>query len=77
MTAQTALDLRHIRRAASCSLVIPAPFIHRRMLAMLDEKSKGKEVPIAPPAPQGGGKVVDIMEVLSAAWKESLPKRNQ
>jgi DNA end-binding protein Ku len=33
-----------------------------RVLAMLDEKSKGKEVTIAPPPPQRGGKVVDIME---------------
>jgi DNA end-binding protein Ku len=33
-----------------------------RVVAMLDEKSKGKEITIPAPAPQRGGKVVDIME---------------
>ena len=47
-----------------------------RVLAMLDEKSKGKEVTIPAPAPQDGGKVVDIMEALKLAWREFPPKRN-
>jgi DNA end-binding protein Ku len=37
-----------------------------RVLAMLDEKSKGKEVTIKVPSPQRDGKVVDIMEALKA-----------
>jgi DNA end-binding protein Ku len=41
-----------------------------RVLAMLDEKSKGKEVTIAAPAPQHGGKVVNIIEAL----KRSIEK---
>ena len=46
------------------------------MLAMLDEKSKGKEIVIdTAPAPKRG-QVIDIMEALNAAWKESPPKGN-
>ena len=37
-----------------------------RVLAMLDEKSKGKEVTISAPALQRDGKIVDIMEALKA-----------
>jgi hypothetical protein len=40
------------------------------VLAMLDEKSKGKEVTIAAPPPQRGGKVVDIMEALKLPAKK-------
>jgi DNA end-binding protein Ku len=43
-----------------------------RVLAMLDEKSKGKEVTISAPAPQRGGKVVDIMEALKRSM-ERIP----
>jgi non-homologous end joining protein Ku len=43
-----------------------------RVLAMLDEKSKGKEVTISAPAPQRGGKVVDIMEALKRST-ERIP----
>jgi hypothetical protein len=35
---------------------------------MLDEKSKGKEVTIAAPAPEGGGNVVNIMEALMSVY---------
>ena len=45
-----------------------------RVLAMLDEKSKGEEVTIAAPAPQRGGKVVDIMEALKSQHREDLGK---
>jgi DNA end-binding protein Ku len=38
-----------------------------RVLAMLDEMSKGKEITISPPAPQRGGKVVDIIAVAPIA----------
>jgi non-homologous end joining protein Ku len=41
---------------------------------MLDEKSKGKEVTISAPAPQRGGKVVDIMEALKRSM-ERIPAK--
>jgi non-homologous end joining protein Ku len=43
---------------------------------MLDKKSKGKEVTIAPPAPQRGGKVVDIMEALKRSM-EKIPAKKK
>jgi DNA end-binding protein Ku len=46
-----------------------------RVLAMLDEKSKGQEVTIAPPAPQRGGKVVDIMEALKRSMERVPAKK--
>jgi DNA end-binding protein Ku len=46
-----------------------------RILAMLDEKSKGKEVTIAAPAPQRGGKVVDIMEALKRSMERVSAKK--
>ena len=47
-----------------------------RVLAMLDEKSKGKEVTIAAPAPERGGKVVDIMEALKRSM-EKIPAKKK
>ena len=46
------------------------------MLAMLDEKSKGKEVTIAAPAPERGGKVVNIMEALKRSM-ERIPAKKK
>jgi DNA end-binding protein Ku len=46
-----------------------------RVLAMLDEKSKGKEVTIAPPAPERGGNVVDIMEALKRSMERMPAKK--
>ena len=43
---------------------------------MLDEKSKGKEVTIAAPAPERGGKVVDIMEALKRSM-ERIPAKKK
>jgi non-homologous end joining protein Ku len=43
---------------------------------MLDEKSKGKEVTVAAPAPQRGGKVVDIMEALKRSM-ERIPAKKK
>ena len=43
---------------------------------MLDEKSKGKEVTIPAPAPQRGGKVVDIMEALNRSM-ERIPAKKK
>ena len=45
-----------------------------RVVAMLDEKSKGKEVTISAPAPQRGGKVVDIIEALKRSM-ERIPAK--
>jgi non-homologous end joining protein Ku len=42
---------------------------------MLDEKSKGKEITIAAPAPQRGGKVVDIMEALKRSMERVPAKK--
>jgi DNA end-binding protein Ku len=47
-----------------------------RVLAMLDEKSKGKEVTIAAPAPERGGKVVNIMEALKCSM-ERIPAKKK
>ncbi len=46
-----------------------------RVLAMLDEKSKGKEITISAPAPQRGGKVVDIMEALNRSMERIRAKK--
>jgi DNA end-binding protein Ku len=48
-----------------------------RVLAMLDEKSKGKEVTIAPPAPERGGNVVDIMEALKRSMERIPGKKKE
>jgi len=47
-----------------------------RVLAMLDEKSKGQEITISAPAPQRGGKVVDIMEALKRSM-ERIPAKKK
>jgi DNA end-binding protein Ku len=46
-----------------------------RVLAMVDEKSKGKEVTIAAPAPERGGKVVNIMEALKGSMERVPAKK--
>ncbi len=47
-----------------------------RVLAMLDEKSKGKEITMSAPPPQRGGKVVDIMEALKRSM-ERIPAKKK
>jgi DNA end-binding protein Ku len=47
-----------------------------RVLAMLDETSNGKEVTIPAPAPQHGGKVVDIMEAPKRSM-ERIPAKKK
>ena len=46
-----------------------------RVLAMPDEKSKGKEVIIAAPPPHRGAKVVDIMEALKRSMERVPAKK--
>ena len=48
-----------------------------RVLAMLDEKSKGQEITISAPAPQRGAKVVDIMEALKRSMERIPAKKKQ
>jgi non-homologous end joining protein Ku len=53
----------------------PGDDYHIQVMAMLDEKSKGKEVTISAPAPERGGKVVDIMEALKHSMERIPAKR--
>lgn len=46
------------------------------MLAMLDERSTGKDVTIAAPVPERGGKGVDIMEALKRSM-ERIPAKKK
>jgi hypothetical protein len=46
------------------------------VLAMLDEKSKGKEVTVSAPALQRDGKIVDIMEALKRSM-ERIPAKKK
>jgi DNA end-binding protein Ku len=46
-----------------------------RVLAMLDEKSKGKDVTISAPAPQLAGNVVNIMEALKRSMERIQAKK--
>jgi non-homologous end joining protein Ku len=46
-----------------------------QVLPMLNEKSKGKEITIAAPAPQRGGKVVYIMEALKRSMERVPAKK--
>jgi len=49
-----------------------------RVLGMLDEKSKGKEIVIdTAPALRRGGKVVDIMEALKRSMERVQPRESQ
>jgi DNA end-binding protein Ku len=45
-----------------------------RVLAMLEEKSKGQEITPAPPQ-EGRGQVIDLMEALKQSLEKSGPKR--
>ena len=46
-----------------------------RVLGVLDEKSKGQEITISAPAPQRGGKVIDIMEALKRSMDKIPAKK--
>ena len=47
-----------------------------RFLAMIDQKVKGEEITVAPPAPERGrGKVVDIFAALKQSLEQAAPKR--
>jgi len=42
---------------------------------MVEQKTKGKEITVAPPAPERRGKVVDLMAALKQSLEQSAPQR--
>ena len=46
-----------------------------RVLAMLDEKSKGREVTGAPAVPPRHGQIIDLMESAEAEHGRAKPKK--
>jgi DNA end-binding protein Ku len=46
-----------------------------RFLAMVEQKTEGKEITVAPPVPEGRGKVVDLMAALKQSLEQSTPQR--
>ena len=48
-----------------------------RFLAMVEQKTKGKEITIQPPAPERRGKVVDLMAALKKSLERTGPAQRQ
>jgi DNA end-binding protein Ku len=48
-----------------------------RFLAVVEQKTKGKEITIQPPAPERRGKVVDLMAALKQSLEQTAPSRRQ
>ena len=48
-----------------------------RFLAMVEQKTKGKEITIQPPAPERRGKVVDIFAALKKSLEQAAPQRQR
>ena len=49
---------------------------HRiRVLAMLDEKSKGREITVAPAPEPRQGQVIDLMQALKQSMQRARPKK--
>jgi DNA end-binding protein Ku len=46
-----------------------------RLQAMLDEKSKGREIPIAAPEAPRHGRIIDLMQALKQSIEKARPKR--
>jgi DNA end-binding protein Ku len=46
-----------------------------RVLAMLDEKSKGRETTVAAPTPAPRGEVIDLMQALKQSMEPARPKK--
>jgi DNA end-binding protein Ku len=46
-----------------------------RFLALIDQKAKGQEITVAPPAPERRGKVVDIFAALKQSLEQAAPQR--
>ncbi len=45
-----------------------------RVQAMLDEKSKGQEITVAPPEAPRHGQIIDLMQALMQSIEEARPK---
>ena len=45
-----------------------------RFLTMVEQKTKGKEITIQPPAPERRGKVVDIFAALKQSLEQAAPR---
>ena len=48
-----------------------------RFLALVEQKTKGKEITVQPPAPERRGKVVDLMAALKQSLEQTAPSRRQ
>jgi DNA end-binding protein Ku len=46
-----------------------------RVLAMLDEKSKGREITVAPPEVPRHGQVIDLMQALKQSMERARPRK--
>jgi DNA end-binding protein Ku len=46
-----------------------------RVLAMLDEKSKGREITVPPPTEPRHGQVIDLMQALKESMERARPKK--
>jgi DNA end-binding protein Ku len=46
-----------------------------RFLALVEQKTKGKEITIQPPAPERRGKVVDIFAALKQSLEQAAPQK--
>jgi DNA end-binding protein Ku len=46
-----------------------------RVLAMLDQKSKGREITVAAPTPAPRGQVIDLMQALKQSMERARPKK--
>src|SRR6201988_5353468 len=45
--------------------------LHERLMAAIEKKVEGQEISVAEPAPEGDGKVIDLMEALRASLEKS------
>src|SRR5246127_4210835 len=45
--------------------------LHARLMAAIEKKVEGQEISVAEPAPEGDGKVIDLMEALRASLEKS------
>ena len=83
------LKAQRCRNVRSISLVIdkmsvaefePEKYQHEyreRFLAMVEQKTKGKEITIPRPAPERRGKVVDIFAALKKSLEQAAPQRQR
>jgi DNA end-binding protein Ku len=51
--------------------------LHARLMAAIEKKVEGQEISVAEPAPEGDGKVIDLMEALRASLEKSGKARGE